>query len=431
MLLNARFLALELPLACALLGACCSSAEAHSRPAQEPFDLQLKLAVGEPLLVEVRQNFKLDLAGTQFKISRDMSFVDEYALLEGDNEICDRRFLKVQDEVNGDASDPAYVGVDLRYTRAFGESQITLNAQTQLPQKTMQELLALDRTLGCNVQFPGKWALGEEQELDLLPVAGLLVGWESPIASAGGKFVFESFDPQTTLATFTGQLTIEQNIPLGEAAATLSWIGDCTLVNNVKDHCLAGIQYSGRTRFVFDEGSKSSKGTFRVDMTGAKGELAKAASASDAFIRTRPYHFPSMQVSLDLPSSWAMEEGDAELQPYLFWTRAGKADPVTIQVLDVQVQQTSLKDITNYLKDTYKGDETYRGLTSVKSKFGPGVSVEFEQEREDGTLFTLVSDFYLRGDRWLLVKFEASPKAFKAHSKDFARARKSLKSATR
>lgn len=409
----------------------CSGLALASASAQELVDVRLEIPMGKALLIEgdLSAEVVLELVvngerEAQRAVTTDsFRYLDEYELLTSEGERGTRDILSHLAELNGDVVDPPTQGVSFLWTRADGQMHVGLDGPQVMSLKFINQQLNAFNSLWLWVQFPEALAPGSEVELDLMPVAPLLLSLEAEFESASMTGVFESQDAKGR-ARFVGQLAARgRSLTAGLVA---EFTGELTLVIAPAEGRIVSIESEGEIAFVLPHGvDGSARGTFSSSVVTSLPRDPDRLRRGKHKIRMATRSSKSLAVSVALPSYWGPLETD-EFELKLL--RSVDNDALGDALITFEFIEGDNDDLGAFRDDLERdlresGDEF--SVDSPKSGLGKGLGLELMID-DEGIDTVVRTEFYPLRTGWLAFKLTAPQKLFDAAFAEFKKSRKSL-----
>jgi hypothetical protein len=360
--------------------------------APDAVQLSFVLAAKRPLLVEVVQSAELDIKATGGKASVNEAlryegrsrFIDVLEVVDDERDEGTRTFIEATLLENGAIADPPLNGLVLRYVRAGEKVNLSIEGGRKLAQPKLNGHLGCFQSLGCWLQFPESGRVGDQIEVDLTPLAPVLVGDDTGKATGKASLKLESFDATTGSARFRGRATIQGQIGAKGVAVAINCGADCVLETCVPENRITSITLDGAVTVSAAPEAEGAKQGIRVEGKGKMssrltthiGAAVEAARAEKPRFRDRLHKARAVGVSFALPSYY--DEVEIAGLPYACQRMLGDAGVLVISANIVLADASDKEAFYKRTKQELDRDHKSVQTESVTSTLGAGRAYLFE-----------------------------------------------------
>jgi len=409
-------------------------------PAPESIPARVKVRVAVPLFVATRLETSFLLTQTRaagesrsfrHEHREEREFIDELIAFDAEREESTRTILRAAAQEGGEGVDPGLEGVTIRYLRTGKEKSLRIDGDRNFSPSDLADFLQTFESTGIWLEMPDSWALGATQEIDLRPLAPLLLGEELRYRSAIAKLALDSIDRESSRSILRGSLTVEAIRPAapGETELVFHAAGSLELRLDHAGHRIEEVSFRGEGRIEGVAGALpriEGEGTIRALLeTRIAGDAAERRAAAPVF-RPALRAAGSLGLALTVPSHWMpadTKNGMFALSRSLEKSR-GRA---SILLFPMDRPSAVPSAYFQFVEQLYAARGIAFEKEEVESPLGKGCAYRIVEE-EEGRRQIVRTELYPWRERWVHFQLIADETHFDAALPEFIAARGTLRS---
>ncbi len=399
----------------------------------EPVDLRISLAVGDPVLVTIDRTLScaLTVAGkpaTSWDVTESQQFIDEFTTIDAATARYEskRLYVRSQSARNGQNQDPPLAGVTVNMRRVGDEGGLDVGDDFALPRKLLNVQLQRVPNAGAWLGMPESATHGAAVDAQIEAWISTLLDTENLVLLERSTLVLDSVG-EDRVAVVKGEVVVSEPVDLrGAAPATARYEGELELRVHLDEHRIVSSSYGGKSTISAGGESGvpgiSGSGTFAAKLSVARGDAVSAARSAIVAPRPRVRELPQ-GVSLQTPGLWAESEISEKIAVFAR-TRDAKKGTAFLNVERRSLGTDKIAELQKALEADYKTKGMKVKLSPTSSSLGKGLLLETTDEKG---AFIHNEMYPVGANEWVWVKLSGPKAAVDIAMPEFQKTRATLK----